>query len=212
MSLKISTSKMFFVSILFIAAVATTGVNPVQANNFSFCEVKSEDDFFAAFKCPKLTEIAWTGKVEDLNAFSKAEIISYIGGLMSEVHGPSAAYYLHPNLLIARDPKLPYKISMKSIADRNVIDDTLSDGLNLLEGMLKGFVDERMHQKDNEIIDPLAELQALGKGLSSIGGSAIIWAGKYGAHDFHTLANISQSDPDTAIGIYNGLSGIVDAL
>lgn len=50
------------------------------------------------------------------------------------------------------------------------------------------------------------------EGLRNAPGATILWAGKYGQHDFHALAALSQSDPETAVAIYRGLAALAGRL
>lgn len=188
-----------------IAAMTSIGSGTAHAGQNSICSVAPEDAFFSNFKCARLMEMAWSQDFQNVGSYSKAEMLYYINGLVQAMHGQMAPFLLAPELLQARDPRLPFQLSMKGIADQKVLGDTMTETMDILGDLLGVFVDERRRQVNAGTIDPLAELGALGRGMSSINGSKIIWAAKLGEHDFQTLAALSQSDPDTAVTLYQGL-------
>lgn len=183
-----------------------------SASAQSICTTPASDPFFAISKCPRVWEIGWNGEFSHLAQYSKAETLLYIQGLVGAIHGPTAAFYLSPEMLVARDPHLPHQIGLKTISDRNVMEDAVTDGFKVLGGIFGSMAEERNRQTNNGEFDPFSEIAAIGKGISATHGSPILWASRYGEHDFHAFAAISHSDPETAIGIYRGLAEIVRKL
>lgn len=193
-----------------ISVAAFLATSPASAQ--SICATPASDPFFAISQCPRVWEIGWSGDFADLEQFSKAEVLQYLDGLINAVHSPTAAYHLSHQMLIARDPHLPHRVGLKTISDRTVMEDTVSDGLKIFGDILGRFVEERERQTNNGEFDPFAEIAAIGKGITESDGSPILWANRYGEHDFHAFAALSHSDPETAIGIYRGLAEIVGKL
>ncbi|MEM6890837.1 MAG: hypothetical protein AAF636_22280 [Pseudomonadota bacterium] len=152
------------------------------------------------------------GDLSALSNYSRAEALHYISGLSNGLHGPSAAFFLSPELLIARDPHLPRRVSIMMLSDRNVLEDTFSDVGSILGAIGGSWLQERQEQQRNGTLDPLGELEAVGEGAAQAQGSSILWAARYGGHDFQILAAISQSDPDLAIAIYEALHTVLEAL
>lgn len=183
-----------------------------SASAQSICAAPASDPFFTISKCPRAWEIGWNGDFSDLAQYSKAETLLYIQGFVDAVHGPTAAFYLSPEMLIARDPHLPHRIGLKTISDKSVMEDVVSDSLKIFGGMLGMLVEERKRQTNTGEYDPFAEIAAIGQGITATHGSPILWASRYGEHDFHAFSAISHSDPETAIGIYRGLAEIVGKL
>lgn len=178
----------------------------------SICSVPPEDAFFGMFDCGRLVEVGWSANYALLDRYSKAEMHHYISAIVQEMHSQMAPFHLHPDLLVARDPRLPYMMSLKAISDKEVLDDTMSEGVRLLGHVLGTFIDERKRQVDVGTIDPLAEINSIGRGIINSGGSSILWAGKLGQHDYHVLAALSQSDPETAVAIYRALAALAERL
>ena len=198
--------------IAFMGVALLLSALPASAKNKSICAAQPKDAFFQSFQCGRLLEVGYTGELSALRGYSRAEVLQYISGLSGAVHGQSAPFFLHPQVLSARDPHLPRRVSIMMLSDRGALKDTFSD-LGTLFGQIGGaWLTERHRQQSNGTIDPLGEISALGQGMASSQGSAILWAAKYGEHDFQTLAAISQSDPDLAIALYDAMSTVLGGL
>lgn len=193
-------------------ALALFGLS-AQASTPSICKTTPQDAFFEIFKCGKVVEIAWTEDYNALRGFSSAEPHAYIKGIVAGLHSPSAPFHVAPQLLMARDPKLPFRLDMKTFSNPDILNDTFQDGLNILSKTFGVWADERRRQISAGVIDPMGELgAAFGKGMSAVEDASILWAGRYGEHDFHTLAALSHTDPDTAVAIYQALAELAERM
>ncbi|MEP3298274.1 MAG: hypothetical protein ABJO27_17645 [Pseudoruegeria sp.] len=211
--MKNTPSKTLRSAALMIAlAIAGASGGTAQAGTASICKVTPKDAFFEIFKCGSVVEIAWTESYTTLRGYSKAEVLAYISGLINGVHSETAPFHVAPQLLIARDPKLPFRLSMMAMSNPEILNDTVNDGLQIFKDVLGDWVQERQRQTDAGVIDPLGEWSAVGRGMASAGNAKILWAGKIGSHDFHTLAALSHTDPDTAVQVYQALADLAGKL
>ena len=196
-----------------LATVLTLSGLGAQASMPSICKTTPQDTFFEIFKCGKVIEVAWTENYGALRAFSSAETHAYIKGVVAGLHSPSAPFHVAPQLLIARDPKLPFRLDMKTFSNPDILNDTLKDGVNVLGTIFGTWANERQRQMDAGVIDPMGELGAtFGKGMAAVEDANILWAGRNGEHDFHTLAALSHTDPDTAVAIYQALAELAERM
>lgn len=135
----------------------------------------------------------------------------YVGKIVEAFDDPAAWYKIGQAAVLQLDPRLGRVLAGKMVTDEQLLNDTMSRGLDMFMGGLTPFVEKRKESVANGTFDPAGETAALMKGfLGSTGGMGAVLADA--EYDANRLMLLAQTDPTTFAALYEALRSYVYSL
>lgn len=135
----------------------------------------------------------------------------YVGKIVEAFDDPAAWYKIGQEAVLRLDPRLGRVLAGKMVTDEQLLNDTMSRGVDMFMGGLAPFVEKRRESVANGTFDPAGETAALMKGLlGSAGGMGAVMADA--EYDANRLMLLAQTDPTTFAALYEALRSYVYSL